>query len=116
MFEIINIANNLKTSKASGYDELSPKVLKAAIPYLADILANTFNLSVKSGVFPDLMKIAKVVPVHKSDDKKVISNYRPISVLESFHLNGRDILTQFFASKGPLHCHLCVHQASVKFI
>ena len=39
------------------------------------------NQSIKSGIFPDRLKIAKVTPIYKKDDKKFIKNYRPISVL-----------------------------------
>ena len=35
-------------------------------------------------MFPDSMKLAKIVPIFKSGDKKIISNYRPISVLTFF--------------------------------
>ena len=38
----------------------------------------------QDGVVPDDLKIAKIIPVYKSDDKKTISNYRPISVLPAF--------------------------------
>ena len=31
--------------------------------------------------FPDKLKIAKVVPIHKSDDETMFNNYRPISIL-----------------------------------
>ena len=33
------------------------------------------------GTVPDEVKIAKIIPVHKSDAKDEISNYRPISLL-----------------------------------
>ena len=33
------------------------------------------------GIFPDALKIAKVVPIFKSDDKMAISNYRPIGYI-----------------------------------
>ena len=36
------------------------------------------------GVVPEDLKIAKIIPIYKSDDKKIISNYRPISVLPAF--------------------------------
>ena len=36
------------------------------------------------GIFPDKMKRAKVVPIHKSGSKMEISNYRPISLLPIF--------------------------------
>jgi hypothetical protein len=43
-----------------------------------------FNQSIQSGIVPDDMKIAKIIPIYKSDDKKLVSNYRPISVLPAF--------------------------------
>ena len=36
------------------------------------------------GVFPDNMKVAKVVPLFKAGDRSVFSNYRPISLLSQF--------------------------------
>jgi len=43
-----------------------------------------FNKSISDGMVPDDLKIAKFIPVYKSDDKKIVSNYRPISVLPAF--------------------------------
>lgn len=43
-----------------------------------------FNLSLKNGVFPDRLKLARVIPVFKSGDDSNLSNYRPISILPCF--------------------------------
>jgi hypothetical protein len=40
-----------------------------------------FNQSLKTGIFPDDWKIAKVTPIHKSEEKTQCGNYRPISVI-----------------------------------
>ena len=37
--------------------------------------------SFTSGIFPISLKIASVVPIFKSGDRKILSNYRPISIL-----------------------------------
>ena len=42
-------------------------------------LADIFNLSFSLGVFPSILKIAKVIPVHKKESKLFCSNYRSIS-------------------------------------
>ena len=41
----------------------------------------TYDTSIASSIFPDEMKIAKVIPLFKSGDQCTISNYRPISLL-----------------------------------
>ena len=82
--EIIDIARNLKPSKSSSYDEISPKVIKSIVNNIAQPLRDIFNLSLKTGIFSDNLKFAKVSPVFKSDNKKLVSNYRPISILPVF--------------------------------
>ena len=46
-------------------------------------LADLFNLSFMTGVFPSVLKIAKVVPVFKKDSKLDYNNYRPIFLLSN---------------------------------
>ena len=41
------------------------------------------NQCLITGIFPDNLKLAKVIPLHKKDDKKIMTNYRPISLLPS---------------------------------
>ena len=40
-----------------------------------------FNESLNNGIFPEIMKLAEVVPLHKGKEKSEKSNYRPISLL-----------------------------------
>ncbi len=42
------------------------------------------NSSFKQGVFPQTLKLARVVPVHKGGSKTDVANYRPISLLSCF--------------------------------
>ena len=51
---------------------------------LAPILVEINNQSLQEGVFPNALKIAKVVPIFKNGDLKCVTNYRPISVLPAF--------------------------------
>ena len=64
--EVFNITSSLKTSKSSGYDNISSFFLKSAIKVLAFPLADLFNCLFKQSMFPDCLKVAKVLPVHKS--------------------------------------------------
>ena len=51
---------------------------------LKNILFKIFRASIHQGVFPEKLKIAKIIPIFKEGDKCEISNYRPISVLCTF--------------------------------
>ena len=81
--EIIDIARNLKPSKSPGYDEISLKVIKSIINNIAQPLSVIFNLSLKTGIFPDKLKTAKLSPIFKSDNKRLVNNYR-LSILPVF--------------------------------
>ena len=81
--EIITVINTLKNS-APGNDEMPASILKHCIETYIDPLTYLVNLSINQGIFPDELKIAKVLPIYKSDDKQLIQNYRPISVLPFF--------------------------------
>ena len=47
-------------------------------------LVIVFNLSFNEGVVPDLLKIAQVIPVYKNNERYLLNNYRPISILSIF--------------------------------
>lgn len=71
----------LNVNKASGPDQLSPILLKEAINELSIPLHRLYNLSLATKTFPSFWKIAHIVPVHKKEDPKIVTNYRPISLL-----------------------------------
>ena len=81
--EVENHLNALKPT-ASGYDDISPKILKHSSSIISIPLAHIINLSFKTGIFPDQLKKAKVIPMYKSGNRGDINNYRPISVLPAF--------------------------------
>ena len=82
--ELIRIINGLNPSKSAGYDNIGPRLLKRILPQIVQPLLFIFNLSFSTGVFPDALKIAKVVPIFKKDDPHLPCNYRPISLLSIF--------------------------------
>ena len=81
--EIITVIYSLKNS-SPGYDEMPASIFKQCLDTYIDPLTYLINLSINQGIFPDELKIAKVLPIYKSDDKHRIQNYRPISVLPFF--------------------------------
>ena len=57
----------------------------SAIPDLIILpLAHIINMSLITWVYPDLLKIAKVIPIHKCGSTQDSNNYRPISLLSIF--------------------------------
>ena len=55
--------------------------LKSSKNINSESLADIFNASLKSSIFPDDLKIARVAPIFKEGDRDDMTNYRPISVL-----------------------------------
>ena len=51
---------------------------------ISEPLTHIINLSIRSGIVPDRMKIARVIPIFKSGDSSLLTNYRPVSVLPVF--------------------------------
>lgn len=75
---------NLKNKKSVGHDGISAYVVKQLPKLFAKILTPLLNESLKQGIFPDILKIAEIVPVYKDGEKECIENYRPISLLSVF--------------------------------
>ena len=75
---------SLKINKSPVYDDISFNIVKKCFSSLCEPLKYLFNLSIEKGIFPDDLKIAKVTPTYKADDKSDLRNYRPISVLSCF--------------------------------
>ena len=82
--EIYNIIQSLKNTTACGVDQIPISVIKSVSKSISSPLASLINHSVANGIFPDRLKVAKVIPIYKSGDKSQISNYRPISLLNTF--------------------------------
>ena len=82
--EIFHQINSLKNSKSCGHDEVSSYFLKVAANILAASLSYFFNTCFTQSIFPDCLKITKVIPVFKSGSKTDTTNNRPISILSPF--------------------------------
>ena len=81
--EVVAAIKILKNTSA-GHDEVPAHILKQNVQLFIKPLTHLVNSSIKNGIFPDELKIAKVVPIFKANDKQNIENYRPISVLSVF--------------------------------
>ena len=79
----IEALNNLKPKPSCGHDGISTKLLKACKLEICKPLTHIINQMLKTGIFPDDLKVAKVIPLFKKGKKEILDNYRPISVLPS---------------------------------
>ena len=79
--EIRQIILSLKNKKSSGHDGISNLLLKDLVDVLTYPLHIIFNKCLIQGIFPDIMKIADIVPLHKNGNIHIVDNYRPISLL-----------------------------------
>ena len=82
--EIILIINNLQSTNTNDVYGISTKFVKLGSPALVENLSIIFYKSIQEGTFPDLLKLAKIIPIHKNGSVFTVSNFRPISLLPIF--------------------------------
>ena len=81
--EVIKAIDTLRPKTSFGQDRISNKLLKYIKNEIAWPLTQLINQSFNSGIFPDLLKVAKVTPLYKKKENYIFDNYRPVSVLSS---------------------------------
>ena len=72
---------HLQTSKSTGLDSISAKMLKIVATIIAPSLTYIFNLSLSTGIFIDDWKNARVNPIYMEGSRRNMGNYRLISIL-----------------------------------
>ena len=81
--DLVYTLKEMKASKASGLDKVSSKLLRAAGNSLHESLLVIFNLILNTSIFPDEMKLPKIIPIYKSEEKTDCGKYKPISVISA---------------------------------
>ena len=61
--EVLNEVKKFKSKNSYGYDNVDTNVLKGVIDQIVEPMTHICNRSFETGIFPDDMKIAKVIPV-----------------------------------------------------
>lgn len=82
--EVLALILGLDDNKSSGPSSIPTKLLKISAPLIVPTLVKIINVSFTTGIFPDNLKLAKVIPIFKSGSKYEVNNYRPISLLSVF--------------------------------
>lgn len=79
--EIQKILKSLDCNKGPGSDGISAKFLKETSLSISFPLSCLFQRSLDEGIFPSFLKTTKIFPVFKKGDPSLVSNYRPIAIL-----------------------------------
>ena len=79
--EVCSIIDELKTKKAQRYTDVEIKFIEYGKLIIFPIINNLFNLCIETGLFPNCLKIAEVIPNYKKGDQNMPTTYRPILLL-----------------------------------
>ncbi len=80
---ILKIISKFKPKPSCDIHGVSTKMIKFIGPEIAKPLSYIFNLSLRTGVFPQKLKQCRVIPIFKAGNHLDADNYRPISLLSS---------------------------------
>ena len=83
VLETYDVIMSLDASKAIGLDGISVKVLQSSALWLAQTVTDIFNSSLLQGKFPCLLKVGKLIAIHKKGSVLDVNNYRPVTILSA---------------------------------
>ena len=81
--DIVVALTSMASTTSSGTDNITLQQLRLSSPEILPVLANIFNLSLRTRKFLLQWKHSLVTPVHKKGDIHDVRNYRPISLLSN---------------------------------
>ena len=100
----MRIIKNTKISTSKALDGISSELLKLITNDVSKCITVIINQSLTSGIFPHSLNNAKVTPIFKKENNKLITNYRPISVLpvisKIFETVIHEQLSEYFISNN----------------
>ncbi len=82
-YEVQCVLNEIKNKKSTGHEGISNFILKNIGGSILKPLCNLINMSLVSGYVPDILKVAKILPLYKNKEKNLLNNYWPVSLLPS---------------------------------
>ena len=80
--DIITTVQNFKSKMSTDCNGLNISMVKNIIAHIVKTMKHICNVSFNTGIFPNQIKITKVIPIFKSGE--MFTNYRPISLLPQF--------------------------------
>ena len=92
---MLDVIKSFAYKTSTDYNGMNMFILKKITNLIVDPFPHICNIPFSKGVFPDALKIARVIPLFKSGDKHVFISYRPVSLLPQFS----KILEQLFNNR-----------------
>ena len=81
--EVIKAVKALAKKPSKGPDTIPCNILFNSVDTIMQPLIHCINDSFVSGIFPDCLKTAMVIPLYKKKSRNDCTNYRPVSLLNS---------------------------------
>ena len=78
--EVIKLIKAFK-DKPCHVNDIPVFIFKLLSSHIAPIICDIFNCAITEGVFPAVLKLARILPLHKGKRHKITDNFRPISLL-----------------------------------
>jgi len=93
--DVLSTIKSIKNKSSCGPNDISNNIVIKNSFYFSKILTQLINDSIDIGNFPSCLKTSKIIPVHKSGTKTLLSNYRPISLQCTFSKILEKIISKF---------------------
>ena len=81
VIEMKKIIEKIKPGTSPGWDDIPIDIIKIISEFLLEPLVELANISFSQGIFPDPMKLSKVIALYKAKEHEILTNHRPISLL-----------------------------------
>ena len=81
---MLDVIKSFANKTSTDYNGMDMFILKKITNFIVDPFLHVCNISFSKGVFPDALKITRVIQLFKSGDKHVFTNYRRVSLLPQF--------------------------------
>ncbi len=79
--DVIETVRQCKNKQSTDINNIDMVIIKQVFYYIVRLLTYICNQSFQKGIFPNNMKLAKVIPVFKNGNKHCMDNCRPVSLL-----------------------------------
>ena len=81
---VLNYIQSIKPKHSSDNDDISMYLIHQVAIHIIEPLVHIINLSFSQGIFPDRMKISKIIAIYKGGLSSLLDNFRGVSLINCF--------------------------------